>query len=54
MAKKKTRRDDSGKPQTCDELIAYSQKLVVNTRKTIAKLKALAAGIEADQRRNEQ
>ena len=54
MARKKAKRNRAAKAQTFDELIAYSQRLAIKTQDVIARLKALAAEIEADQKRREQ
>jgi len=53
MAKKKTKPRDPAKARSLNELIAHSERVVQNTRKTVAKMKALAAEIEANQKRRQ-
>jgi hypothetical protein len=44
----------SAKAKDLSQLIAYSQKLAIKTQDVIARLKALSAEIEADQKRREK
>jgi len=53
MPKKKTKLGGPTKAQSLNELIAYSDRVVQKTRETVAKMKALAAEIEANQKRRQ-
>jgi len=51
MPKKKTKLGDPAKARSLNELIAYSKRVVQKTREIVAKMKALTAEIEANQKR---